>query len=769
MDADDEGIPPAGGSRQKDDDWAARRRQFMSQPSTVATRRLQAVCVRRACKNYGPKKNPNVILDSLNMTVPKGAIYGLLGASGCGKTTLLSCIVGRRRLNSGELWVVGGHPGSRGSGVPGPRVAYMPQELALYGEFTLRETFFFFGWINGMTTKAIDERMDFLIKLLQLPHHSSFVKNLSGGQQRRTSLAATLLHDPELLILDEPTVGVDPVIRQNIWDHLVEITRPGQKTVIITTHYIQETRQAHLIGLMRGGKLLAEESPDNLLQQFNCQSLEDVFLKLAVMQNMGKRRRSSIAQEVVQQIPVPAISNPALDISDEDRCEISGEFGDNISMSSRGRDVVTPDPINMRIPEVEVPPKSFIDNFKFFNANHMKTLLWKNFLWMWRNVGIMAFIIGLPLVQIILFCYAIGKDPKDLKIAISNHELSAHHIESLDCPIITGCNDSLLSCRYIKFLNERNLDVKLYGSDSEAEESVRRGKAWGALSFPSNYSESLVERMQAGRYAPDEIFESSTMSVTMDMSNQQIGHLLYRDIQYAFFDFIQDVLKACDMNPSLGLVPINFHDPVYGTKDPDFTDFAAPGVILTIIFFLSVALTSGAMLIERNEGMLERYLVSGITGVEILFSHVATQFIIMAGQTLLVILFAFTFFNLTLNGDLGLVILLVILNGLCGMCFGFVVSCACDTERTATYMALGSFLPIVMLCGIIWPIEGMTAGLKQIAYLLPLTYPTESLRSVLQKGWGIEQTEVYLGFVTVLVWIFVFLTMSILLLKFKKG
>uniref|UniRef100_A0A1L8DDG1 Putative abc transporter g family member 20 n=1 Tax=Nyssomyia neivai TaxID=330878 RepID=A0A1L8DDG1_9DIPT len=765
MDAEEDGIPPPGGSRQDDQDWAVRRRQFMSQPSTVASRRLQAVCVRRACKNYGPKKNPNVILDSLNMTVPKGVIYGLLGASGCGKTTLLSCIVGRRRLNSGELWVVGGHPGSRGSGVPGPRVAYMPQELALYGEFTLQETFTFFGRINGMPQKSIEERMDFLIKLLQLPHHSSFVKNLSGGQQRRTSLAATLLHDPELLILDEPTVGVDPVVRQNIWDHLVEITRPGQKTVIITTHYIEETRQAHLIGLMRGGKLLAEESPENLLLQYNCQTLEDVFLKLAVMQNMGKRRRSSIAQEVIQQIPVPSITNPALDISDEDKCEISGEFGDNISMSSRGRDVVTPDPINMRIPEPELPPHTFLDNFKIFKMHHMRTLIWKNFLWMWRNVGIMAFIIGLPLLQIVLFCFAIGKDPKNLKLAISNNELT----DPLDCPVTMGCNDSYLSCRYLKFLEDRHLQINLYSSDGEAEESVRRGKAWGAVSFPQNYSIALVERMELGRYAEESTLDTSMMSVTMDMSNDQIGFLIYRDLQYAYLDFIQDVLKACDMNPALGLVPVHFQDPIYGPRNPDFTDFAAPGVILTIIFFLSVDLKSGAMLIERNEGMLERYLVSGITGVEILFSHVATQFMIMVGQTILVLLFAFTFFGLTINGEMALVIILTILTGLCGMTFGFVVSCACDTERTATYLALGSFLPIVMLCGIIWPIEGMSPELKIAAYFLPLTNPTESLRFILQKGWSIGMFSVSLGFITVLAWIVIFLTLSILLLKFKKG
>ncbi|RZC39443.1 ABC tran, AAA 21, and/or DUF258 domain containing protein [Asbolus verrucosus] len=170
----------------------------------------QAVYVQNACKSYDNKE----VLKNLCMHVPKGSIYGLLGASGCGKTTLLSCIVGRRDLNSGDIWVLGGKPGVKGSGVPGPRVGYMPQDIALVAEFTVKDAIYYFGRIFDMPEKKIDERFNELSSLLDLPPESRYIRNCSGGQQRRISFAASMVHMPELLILDEPTVGVDPILRE---------------------------------------------------------------------------------------------------------------------------------------------------------------------------------------------------------------------------------------------------------------------------------------------------------------------------------------------------------------------------------------------------------------------------------------------------------------------------------------------------------------------------------------------------------------------------
>ncbi|XP_012522405.1 ABC transporter G family member 20 isoform X2 [Monomorium pharaonis] len=731
-----------------------RRQIFKPQISTLDTRRRQAVCVRRAFKKYGSKNNPHIVLDGLNMTVPKGVIYGLLGASGCGKTTLLSCIVGRRRLNSGEIWVLGGRPGSKGSGVPGPRVGYMPQEIALYGEFSIRETFIYFGWCAGMTTEQVDDKLIFLLKFLQLPSENRFVKNLSGGQQRRVSLAAAILADPELLILDEPTVGVDPILRQSIWDYLVQMTKDGNKTIIITTHYIEETRQANIIGLMRNGKFLAEESPSKLMEMHRLDTLEEVFLKLSKRQNLGLRRRSSILSSITG---VPPENSNDVD-------EMSGEFGDNVSISSRRKSVIIVDDGNLP----GLPPEEEGDSSKYsvINLKHMKALIWKNFLWMWRNVGIMMFIFGLPVGQIILFCLSIGKDPMGLKLAIVNNELNN---SMQPCIPGTGCGGSGLSCRYLEHLQRKTLRLLPYDSEDEARNAVTKGWAWGAITFPSNYSDALMARVNNGRDTADWDVDFSEMKIVLDMSNQQIGQLLQRDLLYAYQDFAREVTVACNYSDKVTSIPINFKTPVYGPQDPNFTDFAAPGIILTILFFLSVALTSGSMLLERNEGLLERSLVSGLTGTEILFGQVITQFIVVLGQCTMVLVVAFAIFNITCEGDIGWISLLNILTGVCGMSFGFVIAIICDNERSATYMAMGSFLPIVMLCGIIWPIEGMHPILKCISFLLPLTKSTESLRAMLARGWTITEPTVYYGFIATFLWISVFMSLSILLLKFKKG
>lgn len=141
----------------------------------------------------------------------------------------------------------------------------------------------------------------------------------------------------------------------------------------------------------------------------------------------------------------------------------------------------------------------------------------------------------------------------------------------------------------------------------------------------------------------------------------------------------------------------------------------------------------------------------------------------MCGQTALVLIFMMLVFGVQCKGDIFLVIVLTILQGLCGMCFGFVISAVCELERNAIQLALGSFYPTLLLSGVIWPIEAMPTVLRYISICLPLTMATTATRAILTRGWSFIEPDVYNGFLSTIIWIVLFLTVSLAVLKFKRG
>ena len=233
----------------------------------------------------------------------------MLGPSGSGKTTLLKSVVGQLAPTEGWVKVFGFQPNQPGSQIPGSAIGYMPQELAVYEDFTIKETLWYFGRLYRIPSKIIKERIEFLLTFLDLPRSKRLIVNMSGGQKRRVSLASALVHSPPLLILDEPTVGVDPLLRQSIWQHLVTLTQTEKITVIVTTHYIEEARRANIVGLMRRGKLLAENAPEELMLKHQSSSLEDVFLKLCVTDTMRRAQKFATLAGIPVQLAIQGASS----------------------------------------------------------------------------------------------------------------------------------------------------------------------------------------------------------------------------------------------------------------------------------------------------------------------------------------------------------------------------------------------------------------------------------------------------------------------------
>lgn len=169
------------------------------------------------------------------------------------------------------------------------RIGYMPQETALVNELTVKETVYFFGRIFQVSQKALKERFSMIRDLLELPDDDCRIDHCSGGQKRRVSLAAAMIHQPDLLILDEPTVGLDCLLREKIWDFLWNLTRTTKLSVLLTTHYILEAEKSDKVGMMRNGILLAEDSPARIISQFNVSTLEVAFLEACTAQERDEK------------------------------------------------------------------------------------------------------------------------------------------------------------------------------------------------------------------------------------------------------------------------------------------------------------------------------------------------------------------------------------------------------------------------------------------------------------------------------------------------
>lgn len=225
-------------------------------------------------KKYGDFK----VLDNLNLKIKKGEIYGLLGPNGAGKTTTIKILCGLVKATSGEARIFEKKVPDKNLA---PKIGYMPQETALYMGLTVSQNLEFYGSIFNLKNHVIKERIHKILEFIQLEKwKDELVESLSGGMKHRVSLGCTLIHQPDLLFLDEPTVGVDPELRNSFWNYFNLLKNNGN-TILITTHYMDEARHCDRIGFVRRGQLIAEGKPAELLQISKTESLEDAFLEFS--------------------------------------------------------------------------------------------------------------------------------------------------------------------------------------------------------------------------------------------------------------------------------------------------------------------------------------------------------------------------------------------------------------------------------------------------------------------------------------------------------
>ncbi|GLV86234.1 multidrug ABC transporter ATP-binding protein [Streptomyces lavendulae subsp. lavendulae] len=229
----------------------------------------------------GTGRTPRTVLDDIAFDVPRGRITGLLGPSGCGKSTLMRAIVGTQAHVTGTLDVLGrpaGHPALRS------RIGYVTQAPSVYDDLTVRQNLDYFAAVLDPGRAAADRRREAVTRAITdvdlTARADALAGNLSGGQRSRVSLAVALLGSPELLVLDEPTVGLDPVLRRDLWNLFHDITATRGATLLVSSHVMDEAERCHDLLLMREGRILAQDTPDALRTRTRATTVEEGFLRL---------------------------------------------------------------------------------------------------------------------------------------------------------------------------------------------------------------------------------------------------------------------------------------------------------------------------------------------------------------------------------------------------------------------------------------------------------------------------------------------------------
>ena len=222
--------------------------------------------------------NDVTALDHVTLSVARGETFGLIGPNGSGKTTLIRLLLGLGRPTDGRIAVLGRAMPNRQVAL---HIGYMTQSSALYNELSIRENLAFFGTLYGLRGKRLKARVAATLELVDLTGRAdSPIQTLSGGMRQRVSLGCALIHEPELIFLDEPTVGIDPELRVAFWDYFAQLNQRGV-TLIVSTHNLDEAIRCHRLGLLRFGKLLAADTPASIRQQSGKDDFEQAFLYFA--------------------------------------------------------------------------------------------------------------------------------------------------------------------------------------------------------------------------------------------------------------------------------------------------------------------------------------------------------------------------------------------------------------------------------------------------------------------------------------------------------
>ncbi|XP_074595623.1 ABC transporter G family member 23-like [Brevipalpus obovatus] len=645
------------------------------------------------------------ILNDLNLTVPIGEVYALIGPSGCGKTTFLRCVIGYKDPNFGRIKIFGLQPGQKGLDIPGKNIGYMPQEIALNCDLTILEMLVYFGHIYGISDQDLVHRIRDLLNLLDLNDMHRLIGNLSGGQQRRVSFAATVLHRPKLLILDEPTVGCDPLVRERMWGFIFYLCQQYKCSVVITTHYIEEARRADVVGFMRKGTILAEDEPAVIINRFGVRNLEETFEHLCREDKL--RKQSSIAS-------------------------IASYNGNLSKKKTEKRKKKAPverckNFIAKQLQEGDYwRIQSAVMNRIFLRFYKMKAAFYGS--------GFILFFV------ITVYGLFYGRTPIHLNVGVVNHEYPVN-----------------LSSKFLETIDRNRVIPTVYQQPIEALEATRRGDIQGFINFGTNFT-----RFTRTRIVPLDMSSPYAINPTIDLTSGNIVYrgdfsniilliTIMRSLLESYRNFTIEVAADLKLNTKLTDLPIVLAEPIYGQIDRDdyfgVYDFILPVFAVYLAFVHTVNFSLFSLMREKLDLMFERNYAAGVTTNQLLIGHFMVYMAVTGTHVLILLLFILYVLEVPCRGSVVLALCVLLLQVATGITTTFIFALFSSGIGMMFIFTTGYLLACMFVGGVLWPIEALPYYMRSFRFFTPFSTSPSAMIAVMVKGLPLTHPSVYMNLI----------------------